>query len=90
MAIAKIIEVSAASEEMFQNIAAVHEEQAKEEAKDEYEQNLAEIFEHSSMTEQEYQRLLHMVSTDSEQRAVFDRLMAEVTAGQEGFRTIGL
>jgi len=76
------IEISAASEEMSAAIAAIHEAQAKEEAKDEYEQKTAEIFGRSGMTAEEYQRWLYVVSTDGEKRALFDRLLAEATTGQ--------
>ena len=78
------LEIYTASEEMSVAIAAIHEEQAKEEAKDEYQEKLVEIFERSGMPEQEYQRLLYVVSTDSEQRAIFERLMAEAS------QTIGI
>lgn len=76
------LEISAASEEMSAAIAAIHEAQAKEQAKDEYEQKTAEIFERSGMTAEEYQRWLYVVSTDGEKRALFDRLLAEATTGQ--------
>ena len=76
------LEISAASEEMSAAIAAIHESQAKDEAKNEYEQKTAEIFGRSSMGEEEYQRWLYVVSTDGEKRALFDRLLVEATTGQ--------
>lgn len=72
------IELNAARDEFNNAIAAIHEVQAQQDARDELANKRAEILAKYSSTELEYQQKIFSVSTDSEQRALFDEKIQEV------------
>ena len=72
------VELNVARDEFNNAIAAVHEVQAQQEARDELANKRAEILAKYSSTELEYQQKIFTVSTDSERRALFDAKVQEV------------
>ena len=75
------VELRAVGDEFGTAVAAIHESQAKQVAREDFQSKKAEIFAKHGLTEQEYQQMLFLISTDGDQRAVFDRM---VTEAQEG------
>ena len=71
------VELNELRDEFNAAIAAIHELQAQQEARVEFNNKRAEIFTKHGRTEDEYQQLLFVVSTDGAQRELFDRLVRE-------------
>jgi hypothetical protein len=71
------VELNVARDEFNNAIAAIHEVQAQQEARVEFNNKRAEILAKHRSTELEYQQRIFAVSTDGAQRALFDRLVRE-------------
>ena len=78
MALARLhVELNVARDEFNNAIAAIHELQAQEEARHEYNNKRAEILAKHNTTELQYQQRIFSVSTDGAQRAAFDRMVRQ-------------
>ena len=71
------VELNVARDEFNNAIAAIHEVQAQQEARVEFNNKRAEILAKHRSTELEYQQRIFAVSTDGTQRALFDRMVKE-------------
>ena len=71
------VELNVARDEFNNAIAAIHEVQAQQEARNEFNNKRAEILTKHRATELEYQQRIFSVSTDGAQRTLFDRLVKE-------------
>jgi hypothetical protein len=71
------VELNVARDEFNNDIAAIHEVQAQQEARNEFNNKRAEILTKHRSTELEYQQRIFAVSTDGAARALFDRLVRE-------------
>ncbi len=71
------VELNAARDDLNNAIAAIHELQAQEEARQEFNSNVADILARHNRTRDEYQEMLYAVSTDNAKRELFDRLVRE-------------
>ena len=71
------VELNVARDEFNSAIAAVHEAEAQQEVRDEYNNKRAEILAKHGLTEFEYQSEIYAVSTDGAGRALFDRFVKE-------------
>jgi hypothetical protein len=71
------VELNVARDEFNNAIAAIHEVQAQQEARVEFNNKRAEILAKHRSTELEYQQRIFAVSTDGTQRTLFDRMVRE-------------
>jgi len=71
------VELNVVRDEFNNAIAAIHEIQAQQEARNEFNNKVAEILTRHRSTELEYQQKIFVVSTDGAQRVLFDRLVRE-------------
>jgi hypothetical protein len=71
------VELNVARDEFNNDIAAIHEVQAQQEARNEFNNKRAEILAKHNSTELQYQQRIFAVSTDGAARAMFDRLVRE-------------
>ena len=71
------VELNIARDEYNTAIAAVHEDEARQEARDELKNRRAEILAAHHSTELDYQKRIYAVSTDATARALFDRFVKE-------------
>jgi hypothetical protein len=71
------VELNIARDDFNNDIAAIHEIQAQQEARNAYNNVRAEILAKHNSTELQYQQRIFSVSTDGAQRALFDRLVRE-------------
>lgn len=77
-ALAKLhVELNTVRDEFNNKLSKIHELHAKDEARVEFTEHVAEVFEKHHRTQEEYQQLLFSVSTDAEQRALFEQLVKE-------------
>ena len=78
------VELNVARDELNNAIAAIHEVQAQQEARTEYNNKRAEILAKHSSTELDYQQKIFAVSTDGASRTLFDRLVREAAEAAPG------
>ena len=71
------VELNVARDEFNTAIAAVHEAEPQQEAREELRNKRAEILAKHRSTEAEYQERIYAVSTDGAARALFDRFVKE-------------
>jgi curli biogenesis system outer membrane secretion channel CsgG len=71
------VELNVARDEFNNDIAAIHEVQAQQEARNLFNNKVAEILTKHRSTELEYQQKIFSVSTDGASRTLFDRLVRE-------------
>ena len=71
-------ELSAAWDEFWVKIAKIHTEDGKQEVRSEMNERITEIMTKHSTTQQEYERMIYLISSDAVQRAVFEGLLREI------------
>ncbi len=72
------IAINDARDEFHGKVARVHEEQARERARQEMEVQVGEILSATAMTREEYDEIILIISLDGESRAMFDEILAEL------------
>ena len=68
--------IGQARDDYHGRIGRLHEEQARQQARQELDQRIAEILESEGLTRDAYDRLILIVSTDPETRARFEEILA--------------
>ena len=71
-------QVSATRDEFYARLGRTHDDVGKLELRASMDARIAEVIQENGLTFEEYQRLNVVVSTDAEQRAIFDRLLQEI------------
>ncbi len=73
-------QLNATRDEFFAKLGRTHDDQAKAALREELNKRITEMLTQHSMTQQEYQRQIFVISSDAAQRGVFERALKEAQA----------
>jgi len=73
------IEIGALREEIFAELGRTHDEQGKAEIRARLDSGVAKILDERKLSAHEYQRITYVISVDADQRAAFEKIVAELT-----------
>ena len=72
--------LNTARDEFFAKIGRTHDDEGKQTLRDEFNKHVTEVLTQHGTTQQEYQRMIFVISSDPAQRAAFERALKEVTS----------
>ena len=76
------LQVSATRDDFYDRFGRTHDDQGRRQLREEMDARITEILTEHGLTHAEYQRLNVVVSVDSGQRAIFERLLQEIRASE--------